>query len=159
MLKIVAQWIWIRTWIIFYNITTECNSTFIFLALFLQLAFCSWRMSINDANWTVAPDVLASSNTCFLLWTFIRFHAEIFSSFQILCPVLPLTGIFMACGKRINLWTKLQCCNELSPFTAIWSSWWVGNDSPIRSLVHSKASKIHANFVLNPLNAPLPNSS
>ena len=56
-------------------------------------------------------------------------------------------GIFMAWGIGINLFTKLQCCSELLPFPAIWSPWWVGNDSPIRSLVDSLASRIHASFV------------
>ena len=37
-------------------------------------------MSINDAKWIVAPDVYASSITCFLLLTFVKFHAEIFSN-------------------------------------------------------------------------------
>ena len=39
-------------------------------------------------------------------------------------------GIFMAWSIGINLCTKLSCCSELSPFPALWSSWWVGNDSP-----------------------------
>ena len=76
-------------------------------------------MSINDAKWTFAPDVLASSITSFLLLPFVRFHAEIFSDFPNSLSTAPFAaGIFRAWewGKRINLWTKLQCCSELSPF-------------------------------------------
>ena len=65
-------------------------------------------------------------------------------------------GTFIAWGIGINLWTKLLCCSELSPFPAIWSSWWFGIDSPIRSLVDSLASRIHASFVLILLDPPLP---
>ena len=46
------------------------------------------------------------------------------------------------------LWIWLQCCSELSPFPAIWSSWWVGIEFPIRILVDSSASRIHASLVL-----------
>ena len=45
-------------------------------------AFFKWQMSINEAKWTVAPDILASSITCFSLLTFVKFHAEIFSNFS-----------------------------------------------------------------------------
>ena len=38
----------------------------------------------------------------------------------------------------------------------MWSSWWFGTDSPIRSLVDSSASRIHASFVFILLDAPLP---
>ena len=44
-----------------------------------------------------------------------------------------------------------HCCSELSPFPAMWSSWWVGNDSRTRSLEDSLASRIHASFDLNSL--------
>ena len=39
-------------------------------------------MSINDAKWTVAPAVLASSITSFLLLTFVKVHAKIFYNFS-----------------------------------------------------------------------------
>ena len=65
-------------------------------------------MSINDAKWTVAPDILASSITCFLLLTPVRFHDEIFSNFSFLCPpLLLLQEFFIAWGIGINLWTKI----------------------------------------------------
>ena len=106
-------------------------------------------MSISEAKWTFAPFVLASSITSFLLLTFVRFHAEIFSNFShSLSTAAFAAGIFLAWGKGINLWTKLWCCNELFPFHAIWSSWWFGKDSPIRSLGDSLASTMHENFDL-----------
>ena len=57
-------------------------------------------------------------------------------------------GIFIAWGIGINLWTKLQCCSELFPFPAIWSSWWVDNDSPIRSLCRFASFQMHVSFDL-----------
>ena len=62
----------------------------IFGAFVSNSAFFKWHMSINDAKWTVAPDVLVSSKTSFLLLTFVKFHAEILSNFPILYPLLPL---------------------------------------------------------------------
>ena len=109
-------------------------------------------MSISEAKWTFAPFVLASSITSFLLLTFVRFHAGIFSNFShSLSTAAFAAGTFMAWDIGINLCTKLKCCSEISPFPAIWSSWWFGNDSPIRNRVDSLASKIHANFDLKSL--------
>ena len=65
---------------VFYKITTEYNSTFVFLVLCLQFSIFRWHMSINDAKWTVAPDVLASVNHFFLL-TVVSLHPENFSIF------------------------------------------------------------------------------
>ena len=57
----------------------------------------------------------------------------------------------------INLCTKIVMLQWiLSPFPATWSSWLFGKDSPIRSLVDSLASEIHASFVFTLLDAPLP---
>ena len=57
----------ITPWIVFCNITTEYNSTFVFLVFASNSAFFRWQMSINDAKWTVAPLVLPSSIACFSL--------------------------------------------------------------------------------------------
>ena len=72
----------VRAWIVFYNIFSELNSTSIFKVFCLQFSIFKWQMSINDAKWTFSPNVLASSITSFLLLTFVRFHAEIFSNFS-----------------------------------------------------------------------------
>ena len=54
-------------------------------------------MSINDAKWTFAPDVLASSITSFLILTLVKFHAEIFSNFSNSLSTAALAAeIFMA---------------------------------------------------------------
>ena len=73
----------IRPCVVIHNITSEYNSTFVFLVLCLQFRFFRWHMSIKDAKRTVAPDVLASSITSFLLLTFVKFHAEIVSNFSL----------------------------------------------------------------------------
>ena len=76
------------------------------------------------------PDVLASSITCFLLLSFVKFHAGIFSNFSpSLSTAAFAAGIFIAWGTGTNLSTKLQCWNVLSPFPATWSQWWFGNES------------------------------
>ena len=110
------------------------------------------HQSINDAKWTVPPDILASSITSDLFLAFVVSHAGIFSSFSHpLSTAAFAAGIFMAWSTRINLCTKLQCCSKLSPLPATWSSWWIGNDYPIRSLVDSLASRIHAYLDLKSL--------
>ena len=73
---------------------------------------------------------------------------NLFQFFPPLSTASFAAGIFMAWDIGINSCTNFLCFNELSPFPAIWSSWWFGKDSPIRSLVDSLASKIHANFDL-----------
>ena len=74
-----------KTQNLLYNITAEYNSTFIFWCFTSNSAFFRWHRSINDAKWTVAPDVLASSITSFLLLTFVKFHAENLTIFSLLC--------------------------------------------------------------------------
>ena len=71
-------------------------------------ALFKWQMSISEAKWTVAPFVLASSITSFLLLTFVRFHAEFFSNFSHSLSVAAFAAvIFIAWDIGINLWTKL----------------------------------------------------
>ena len=114
-------------------------------------------MSINDAKWTVAPAVLASSITCFLLLTFVRFHAEIFSNFShSFSTACFCSRNFHGLRHRNTFVNQIVCCNEFSPFPAIWSSWFCGIECPIRSLVDSLASRMHASFVWILLDAPLP---
>ena len=45
---------------------------------------------------------------------------------------------------------------NFSPFPAKWSSWWCGSEFPIRILVDSSASRLHASFVSILLDVPLP---
>ena len=113
----------IRYKVVFHNITSENSSTFVFLFC-LQFSIFRWYVSINGAKWTLAPFVLASSITSFLLLTFVRFHAEIFSNFShSLSTAAFAWGIFIAWGIRINLCTKSKCWSELSPSPAMRSSW------------------------------------
>ena len=57
-------------------------------------AFFKWQMSISEAKWTFAPDVLASSITSFLLLTFVRFHAGIFANFSPSLSIAAFTSEF-----------------------------------------------------------------
>ena len=100
-------------------------------------AFCTWQMSISEAKWTFAPFVFASSITSFLLLTFARFHFEFLQFLNSLSIAAYAAGIFHSL-----------------PLPATWSSWWFGNVSPIRILVDSLASRIHANFDLISLVLP-----
>ena len=89
-------------------------------------AFFKWHMSINEAKWTLMSFVLASSITSDLLLTFVVSRNLFkFLPFFIHCCFCSAV-IFLAWGIGINLRTKLWCCSELSPFPAIWSSWYFG---------------------------------
>ena len=67
-----------------------------------------WQRSINDAKWTYLPLFLASSITSFLFLTFVSCHVGIFFSFSHSFSTAAFeSGIFMAWGIGINLWTKL----------------------------------------------------
>ena len=82
MLMILVQWILRKTLKSSFTISPRRTTRPLYFWCFASnSAFFRWQMSINDAKWTVAPDVLASSITSFLLLTFVRFHAEIFSNF------------------------------------------------------------------------------
>ena len=85
----------IRPRFVFYNSTSEHNSTFVFLVLCLQFSiFQMTYVHQRGKKWTFAPFVLASSTTSYLLLTFVRFHAESFSNFPIPCPPLLLLREF-----------------------------------------------------------------
>ena len=65
-------------------------------------------MSINNAKWTVAPMVLASSITIFLNLTLIKFHAEIFFSHSLSTAAFA-AGIFIwiftfSCNMVFVIW-------------------------------------------------------
>ena len=76
------------------------------------------------------------SITSDLLLTFLRSHAGIFSSFSHSSSTAAFTsGFSMDWGIGRNLCTKFLCCSELSPFPAVWSSWYFGSDSCTRILV------------------------
>ena len=65
-------------------------------------------------------------------------------------------GIFIAWG--IGKFCEPSCSAVMifSPFPAIWSWRWCGIELPVRSLVDSSASRIHASLVLILLDAPFP---
>ena len=81
MLMILVRWILRKT----LNRLLQCHlgvqlDLLYFCCFVTKSAFFKWHMSINGANWTFATDVLASSIASFLLLTFVRFHAEMFSN-------------------------------------------------------------------------------
>ena len=124
MLKILVEWILHKNqnYLLQYHRGEQLDLCIFGVCPPIQL-FTS-DISINDAKWTVAPDVLASSITSFSLLTFVRFHSGIFSNFSHSWSTAAfVAGIFTARGIGINLCTKLHCCSELFTLTAIWSSW------------------------------------
>ena len=62
----------IKPRIVFHNISSEYNSTYVFLVLCLQLSIFKWHMSITDAKWTFTCVVLAWWITSFLLSDFCQ---------------------------------------------------------------------------------------
>ena len=105
-------------------------------------AFFRWQMSINDAKWTVAPDVLASSITSFLLLTFVRSHARIFSNFSHSSS----TAAFR-CGNLHGLRHRNKFVNQIvmlqwiAPFLQYGPHDDSAQNSPTRSFVDPLASK------------------
>ena len=99
-----------------------------------------WHMSINNAKCLCFIDhlFLASYHRQVPRRNFLHFSHS-------LSTVAIAAGIFIVRG----MWIKLQCCDEFSPFPKIWSSWWCAIEFPIRNLVDSSASRIHASLVFN----------
>ena len=130
----------IRSRIIFHNIASEYNSTPAFSVPCLQFSIFQMTCPSVRRNELFAPFVLASSITSFLLLTFVKFPRRNFLlCFPIPYPLLLLLREFSwAWGIGINLWTKFVMLQWIVSFSCkIWSSWWAGNDSPMRSLVDS----------------------
>ena len=86
-------------------------------------AFFRWHMSISEAKWTFAPFVLASAITSFLLRTFVPFFIHC-------CFCCGYLHGLRHGNKFVYQIIMLQW---IVPFPAIWSSWWFGGDSSIRS--------------------------
>ena len=127
----------------------------------VQLGLCFFgalspsRQSSNDRcplmmqNEFLRPSSLLHRSPLFYIWLSSGSTPESVPIFPFLNHCCLCCGNFMAWGTGINLRTKLKCCSELSTFPSSWSSWWIGKDSPFRSLVDSLASKIHASFNLS----------
>ena len=127
----------------------------IFWCFVSNSAFFKWQMSISEAKWTFAPFVLASSITFFLTSDFHQVpRRSLFQFFPFLVNCCLCCRNFHGLAHRKKFVFQFFCCSELSPFPAIWSSWWFGKESPIRSLVDSLASKINASLDLISLDLP-----
>ena len=109
MLMILVLWILHKIQNHFFTISPQSTTRPSYVWCFASnSAFFKWQMSISEAKWTFAPFVLASSITCFLLLTFVKSHAGIFSSFSYsLSTAAFAAGIFMAWCIGINLRNKL----------------------------------------------------
>ena len=129
MLKILVQWILHKTQ---NRLLQHHVGPLYFWCFASNSAFFRWHMSINNAKWTFAPDVFASSITCFLLLTFIKFHDEFFSKFShSLSTAASVARIFTAWGIRkiVNLivmlwWIISFSCNDelvmILPYAVFW---------------------------------------
>ena len=84
-------------------------------------AFFKWHIFISEAKWTFMPFVLASSIASFLLLTFVKFHARIFSNLSHSLSTAAFdAGIFIAWGKEkmyqiVMLWWILSCFLQYGP--------------------------------------------
>ena len=141
----------IRSRIIFHNITSECNSTFVFLVLCHNCAICKWHgPSVKRMNF-------CALRPCFIDHLFLAsdFRQVPRRKFLQICPFFIHCWNFHSLRHRNKFWTKLQRCSSF-----LFLQYGFHDDSamisPIRSLVNSSASKIHASFVLILLDAPLP---
>ena len=84
---------------VFYNITSECNSTFVIFGVLPPIQHSSNDMSIREAKWTLSPSVLVSSITsCF--WLSSAGCSLQFSPF--FSPLPPLHRFFFECLRHWN---------------------------------------------------------
>ena len=140
-----------RSRIILHNVTSEYNSTFVFLKLRLQLRLLemteihSWRKMYCSAFIPCFSDhlIFASDFRQLPCRDFLEF-------FPLFSTAAFASGTFIAWGIGINLCTRLQRLNEFKPFPAMWSSWYLREAPSIRILIDSSASTMHAYFVLRP---------
>ena len=110
MLTVLVQWILHKTPNHLLQCPRSTTRPSYFWCFASNSAFFRWHMSINDAKWTVAPDVLASSITCFLLLTFVSCHARIFSSLHHYFS----TAAFASCTLMLETseWTCVPNCSD-----------------------------------------------
>ena len=100
----------VRARIIFHNITSKYNSTFILLVFLLQFSILQMTYVHQWRKMYFTSLFLASSITSDLFLTFARFHVEIFSSF-----LHSLSTAFFASGNFIAWGTGKICapyCND-----------------------------------------------
>ena len=104
-------------------------------------------MSISDAKWTVAPDVLASLITSFYFWLSSSSTPKFSPMFPILCPLLPLLLEFSSPGA--SEWTyALNCDAILNSLLSLQCALHESSSSLIRfCLVDSCASALQLNLV------------
>ena len=130
--------------VVFDDVTWEQDSSFVLLAFWFQL-HVSWDdrcPSLKQSGLSfflfVLPESCPSCSSLYPISTLATFRACL-----IHCPRAAFaSGIFIAWGIGMNL------CNELNPFSAMWSSWLLGRVESERFLVDSWASTMHACFVL-----------
>ena len=108
----------IRSRIIFHNVASEYNSTFVFLVLCLQFGILQMTCVHQWGKMN-----FCARRPCFIDHLFFYFWLSSgpttkFSPFftHSLSTAAFAAGIFIAWGIRMNLCTKLYCCSEVSPF-------------------------------------------
>ena len=80
---------------------------------------------------------------------FCQVPREIFSNVSHSLSTAAFAAGFLWAWDRNKFVYQIINAVMISPFPAMWSSWWFGNDSPIRSLEDSSASRIHASLVVS----------
>ena len=137
-----------RAGIIFHNVTSEYDSTFLLLKLRLQFRI----LEMTEVHWwrkmnfyTVVPcfsdHVFLDSDFCQLpCWYFLKF-----SHYFHCCLCIRYFECLRHWNKLVHQVTMLS---EFIPFAAMWSSWYFCRTPSNRSLIDSSASKIQAYFVL-----------
>ena len=80
----------VRSWIIFHNVASEWNSTFVFLFFDSNSEFLRWQMSINDAKCTVFALIPCFSDHLFFVSDFRRLSCRFLFLFSHTFPLLLL---------------------------------------------------------------------
>ena len=99
----------VRPRIVFYNITSEYNSTFVLLVLCTQFSIFSNDICPSVMQYELLrPSSLLHRSPLSCFWLLSGSTPKISPIFPISCPLLLLLlDFFMASGIGINLWTKL----------------------------------------------------
>ena len=97
----------IRSFIIFHNITSECNSTFVFWVLCLQFSIFQMMHVHQWGEMNFSARHPCFIDHLFLTVDFCQVPRRNFLQFVPLSSAAFAAGIFKAWGIGINLWTKL----------------------------------------------------
>ena len=137
----------IRPWIVFHNITSEYNSTFVFLVFCLQFSIFQMTCPLMMQNELLCPTSLLHRSPLSCFWLSSAVMLEYSPVFPFFSAAASASGIFNAWGIGMNLCTRLQWVIEFFPFAVMWYWWGLCPAPSSLGLVPSSASTIFKKIV------------